>query len=168
MELGEELPVHKDNPPIGGDYPLQLVCGHTRWSIHSIWQDDTNLLQLQRGEPAMVMSPGDTRARGLQDGDLARARNDVGWFEARVKISPSVRPGQVILYHGGEPYQFKGHRSHQTILPSPFNPIQFAGGYFHLQPFMLCGEPGHNDRGTRLEVEPVAEGLLSSTSRQGW
>jgi hypothetical protein len=62
----------------------------------------------------------------------------------------------VILYHGWEPYQFKGHRSHQTILPSPLNPIQFAGGYFHLQPLMLTGEPGHNDRGTRLEVEPVA------------
>ena len=84
------------------------------------------------------------------------ARTDVGWFEARAKVSPSVRPGLVLLYHGGEPYQFKGHRSHQTVLPSPFNPIQFAGGYFHLQPFMLSGEPGHNDRGTRLEVEPVA------------
>jgi anaerobic selenocysteine-containing dehydrogenase len=28
LELGEELPVHKDNPPIGGDFPLQLTsCG---------------------------------------------------------------------------------------------------------------------------------------------
>jgi DMSO reductase family type II enzyme molybdopterin subunit len=156
MELGEELPVHKDNPPIGGNYPLQLISGHTRWSIHSIWQDEQNLLRLQRGEPTMIMSPGDLAARGLRDGDLARARNDIGSFEARVTLSHNVRPGMVILYHGGEPYQFKGHRSHQTILPSPFNPIQFAGGYFHLQPFMISGEPGHNDRGTRLEVEPVA------------
>jgi hypothetical protein len=62
----------------------------------------------------------------------------------------------VILYHGWEPYQFKRHGSHQTILPSPLNPIHFAGGYFHLQPFMITGEPGQNDRGTRLEVEPVA------------
>jgi anaerobic selenocysteine-containing dehydrogenase len=115
-----------------------------------------NLLRLQRGEPTMVMNPGDLAVRGLRDGDLARARNDIGWFEARVKVSASVRPGQVILYHGGEPYQFKGHRSHQTILPSPLNPIQLAGGYFHLRPYMLTGEPGHNDRGTRLEVEPVA------------
>jgi anaerobic selenocysteine-containing dehydrogenase len=156
MELGEEFPVHKDNPPIGGNYPLQLTSGHTRWSIHSIWQDEKHMMRLQRGEPTMVMNPDDLVARGLRDGDLARARNDIGSFEARVKVSPSVRPGQVILYHGGEPYQFKGHRSHQTILPAPLNPIQFAGGYFHLQPYMLTGEPGQNDRGTRLEVELVA------------
>jgi nitrate reductase alpha subunit len=156
MELGEELPVHKDNPPIGGNYPLQLTGGHTRWSIHSIWQDEKNLMRLQRGEPTIVMSPGDLAARGLRDGDLARARNDIGSFEARVKVSHTVRPGQVIAYHAWEPYQFKGHRSHQTILPTPFNPLHFAGGYFHLQPFMITGEPGHNDRGTRLEVEPVA------------
>ena len=156
MELGEELPVHKDNPSIGGNYPLQLTGGHTRWSIHSIWQDEKNLMRLQRGEPTIVMSPGDLAARGLRDGDLARAWNDIGAFEAHVKVSHTVRPGQVIAYHGWEPYQFKGNRSHQTILPSPFNPLHFAGGYFHLQPFMITGEPGHNDRGTRLEVEPVA------------
>ena len=113
------------------------------------------MARLERGEPTMVMSPGDVAARGLRDGDLARARNDIGVFEARIKVSPTVRPGQVILYHGWEPYQFKGHRSHQAILPSPLNPIQLAGGYFHLQPYMLTGEPGHNDRGTRIEVEPV-------------
>ncbi len=157
MELGEELPVHKDNPAIGGDYPLQLTGGHTRWSIHTSWRDHKNLLRLQRGEPTMVMSPGDVAARGLRDGDVARARNDIGSFEARVKVSPAVRPGQVILYHAWEPYQFKGHRSHQTILPSPLNPIHFAGGYFHLQPFMITGEPGQNDRGTRLEVERAAD-----------
>jgi anaerobic selenocysteine-containing dehydrogenase len=94
MELGEELPVHKDNPPIGGNYPLQLTSGHTRWSIHSIWQDDKNLLRLQRGEPTMVMSPSDLAARGLRDGDLARARNDIGWFEARVKVSPPSGRGR--------------------------------------------------------------------------
>jgi len=156
LELGEELPVHKDNPKIGGDYPLQLVSGHTRWSVHSVWQDVNDLMRLQRGEPSLVMCPGDMEARGLNDGDLVRAHNDVGSFEIRVKVSNAVRPGEVIVYHGSEPYQFKDGRSHQTILPAPFNPIQFAGGYFHLQPYMLTGEPGHNDRGTRLEVEPVS------------
>jgi len=156
LELGEELPVHKDNPSIGGNYPLQMTGGHTRWSIHTSWKDHENLMRLERGEPTMVMNPGDVAARGLRDGDLARARNDIGVFEARIKVSCSVRPGQVILYHGWEPYQFRGHRSHQTILPSPLNPIQLAGGYFHLQPYMLTGEPGQNDRGTRIEVEPVA------------
>ncbi|MEE8325720.1 MAG: molybdopterin-dependent oxidoreductase, partial [candidate division NC10 bacterium] len=50
-ELGEDLPVHKDPPTAGGDYPLQLTGGHSRWSIHSDQVDDSLLLQLQRGEP---------------------------------------------------------------------------------------------------------------------
>jgi len=156
MELGEQLPVHKDNPPIGGDHPLQMTGGHARWSIHSSWRDERHLLQLQRGEPVLIMSAEDARSRGLEDGELARARNDIGGFEVQVKISPTVRPGQVIVYHGWEPYQFKGHRSHQTITPSPLNPIQLAGGYYHLQPMMIVGEPGHSDRGTRLEVEKLS------------
>ena len=156
LELGEELPVHKDNPSIGGNYPLQMTGGHTRWSIHTSWRDHPNMMRLERGEPTMVVNPADLAARGLQDGDLARARNDIGSFEIRVKVSTSVRPGQVIVYHAWEPYQFKGNRSYQGILPAPLNPIQLAGGYFHLQPYMLTGEPGHNDRGTRIEVEPIA------------
>jgi anaerobic selenocysteine-containing dehydrogenase len=102
------------------------------------------------------MNPDDVSARGLRDGDLARAWNDTGSYETRVKVSPTVRPGQVIVYHAWEPYQFKNHRSDQVTHPSPLNPIQLAGGYFHLQPLMIMGEPGHNDRGTRLEVAPVA------------
>ena len=47
----------------GGDYPLILSGGHTRWSIHSAWRDDRLMLQLQRGEPTMWMSAEDAEAR---------------------------------------------------------------------------------------------------------
>jgi hypothetical protein len=30
-----------------------------------------------------------------------------------------------------------------------------AGGYYHLQPFLTYGQPGMNDRGTRVEVEKI-------------
>jgi DMSO reductase family type II enzyme molybdopterin subunit len=153
IELGEELPIHKDNPPIGGNYPLKMTGGHTRWSIHASWRDEANLLRLQRGEPLLIIGPDDAGARGIEDGDLARARNDVGSFEVRVKVSPHLRPGQVVVYHAWEPYQFKNRQSYQTTTPSPLNPIQLAGGYFHLQPMMIQGEPGMTDRGTRIEVE---------------
>jgi hypothetical protein len=72
-----------------------------------------------------------------------------------VKISASIHPGQVIVYHAWEPFQFKGHRSHQVVTPTPFNPIQMAGGYYHLQQFMTFGQPGMNDRGTRVEVSKL-------------
>ena len=61
LELGEELPTHKDPPKIGGDHPLILSGGHTRWSIHSSWRDDALMLRQQRGEPVMYMSVADAR-----------------------------------------------------------------------------------------------------------
>jgi hypothetical protein len=79
----------------------------------------------------------------------------VGSFEVRVKVSPAVRPGQVIVYHAWEPYQFRKGRSHQVLIPSPMNPIHLAGGYFQLQPSLLMGSPGCSDRGTRVEIERV-------------
>ncbi|MBW2421639.1 MAG: hypothetical protein JRH19_24075 [Deltaproteobacteria bacterium] len=50
---------------------------------------------------------------------------------------------------------FKVHHSYQSLTPSPLNPIQLAGGYFHLQPMVLMQSPGCSDRGTRVDVEKV-------------
>jgi DMSO reductase family type II enzyme molybdopterin subunit len=155
FELGEELPIHKDNPAIGGDHPLAMTGGHTRWSIHASLRDESDLLRLQRGQPLLVIGTENAAARGIGDGDRARVWNDVGAFEAQVRVSATVRPGQVIVYHGWEPFQFKDHKSHQTLTPSPLNPIQATGGYYHLRPMVIAGEPGHCDRGTRVEVERI-------------
>ncbi len=106
LELGEELPVHKDDPAIGGDHPLRMTGGHTRWSIHASWRDEVNLLRLQRGGPLLVIGRADAGARGIADGDRVRVWNDVGAFEVQAKVSPTVRPGQVVMYHGWEPFQF--------------------------------------------------------------
>jgi DMSO reductase family type II enzyme molybdopterin subunit len=155
LELGEELPVHPEPPRIGGDHPLQMTGQHARWSIHASWRDDVQLLRLQRGGPLLVMSARDAADRALRDGDRARVRNDLGSFEAQVKVSPAVRPGQILVDHAWEPYQFRGARSHQSIVASPIHPLQIAGGYFHLQPAVLMGSAGGTDRGTRVEVEPA-------------
>jgi nitrate reductase alpha subunit len=155
MELGEELPVHKAPPKIGGDHPLQMTGGHARWSIHASWRDEPNLLRLQRGEPVLIMNPADAAARGIADGEIARVWNDVGSMNIQVKTSASLQPTQVVVYHAWEPFQFRGRASHQALLPNPINPVQLAGGYFHLQPLIHQGQPGGHDRGTRVEVERI-------------
>jgi nitrate reductase alpha subunit len=160
QELGEVLPVHKDNPALGGDYPLEMTGGHARWSIHSMQRDQGLISRLQRGEPAIFIGKRDAEARGIEDGDKVRVYNDLNEFEIEAKVSRSLRPGQVVVYHGWEPYQFKGGKSHQALIPSPLNPIQLAGGYFHLQPMVLMQSPGCTDRGTRVEV--VKAGLVAS------
>jgi len=154
-ETGEVLPVHKDNPAVGGDYPLKMTGGHNRWSIHAMWRDHVNLSRLQRGEPLMFISSGDARQRKIVDGNQLRVFNDIGEFQIQAKVSPSLKPGQVVVYHAWEPFQFKGEKSHQALIPSPLNPVQLAGGYFHLQPMVLMQQPGSTDRGTRVEVEVI-------------
>ncbi len=153
MELGEELPVHKEPPRPGGDYPLVLSSGHTRWSIHAGWRNLDILLHLQRGEAAAFVSDVDARARGISDGDYVRLWNDVGEFRVRVKTAAAIRPGLLILYHAWEDYQFPGGRGYRNVLPSPLNPVEMAGGYNHLRPGPASLQPGQSDRETRVEME---------------
>jgi nitrate reductase alpha subunit len=152
LEMGEELPTHKDPPVAGGRHPLMLTGAHTRWSIHSAWRDDTLMLQQQRGQPLMYMASQDAEARGIRDGDRARAFNDLGAFIAMVKVAPVVRPGQIVVYHAWENYQFAGGKGFQSMIPTPLNPVELAGGQYHLRPMTICMQPSHTDRDTRVEV----------------
>jgi DMSO reductase family type II enzyme molybdopterin subunit len=155
LEMGEELPLHKDPPTAGGSYPLMLTGAHARWSIHGNWRDDQLMLQQQRGEPVMLMSVADAENRGIADGDRVRAANDLDSFEIMAKVSPAVRPGQLIVYHAWENYQFENGEGFQNLIPSPLNPVELAGGQYHLRPVTICLQPSHTDRDTRVEVEPV-------------
>ena len=154
-ELGERLPVHKDPPDIGGDYPLHMTGGHTRWSIHASWRDQKYMLQLNRGEPVIFMSVEDARARGIQDGDRVRVFNDINSSEMQVRVAAAHRPGQATCYHAWEPFMYRDRMSYSTLTPNPINPVQLAGGYFHLQPMPALFSPGSTDRATRIEIERI-------------
>ena len=153
QECGEALPTHKPPPAAGGNYPLVMSGGHTRWSIHSTWRDQQHMLRLQRGEPVVYLSDRDAAARGIADHDLVRVRNDLGSFVLRAKIARYVRPGQVLLYHAWEPYQFRGGVSDHAIIPSPFKPTALVGDYGQLHWAYAHWEPNQVDRDTRVEVE---------------
>jgi DMSO reductase family type II enzyme molybdopterin subunit len=155
LELGEELPVHKEPPKSGGDFPLVMTGGHNRHSIHGFFRTNALTLELERGEPVMFMSAFDAMRRRIENHDLVRVYNDIGEYLIRVKVSPAVRPGQVIVYHGWENYQFQGGMGHRNVIPTPMNPVELAGGYFHIQHTPAILQPGHNDRDTRVEVTKV-------------
>jgi DMSO reductase family type II enzyme molybdopterin subunit len=158
LEAGESLPVHKDPPGARSRYPLRLTGGHTRWSIHAIWRDHRLMLRLQRGEPVCFVSPADCAPRGIRDGDRVRVFNDASGFEAMAKQSPSVQPGEVVIYHAWEPYQFRGWRGQQEPVEAPWKAIHLAGGYGHIHYRMFYGSPGHAPRGAPVEVERVGDG----------
>jgi DMSO reductase family type II enzyme molybdopterin subunit len=155
LELGEALPVQKEDPRAGGDYPLRLTGGHARWSVHSIHVDSALLLRLQRGEPLVFLSAADARARGIADGNEVEVRNDLASFRIRAAVSPAVRPGQVIIYHAWENFQFRGWRHFKSVMAAPLNPVELAGDYFHIRPITLGCCPGLSDRETRVEIKRV-------------
>jgi len=153
LEAGESLPLHKDPPGARSRYPLRINGGHTRWSIHAIWRDHELMLRLQRGEPACFLAPSDCAPRGIRDGDRVRVFNDAGAFEALAKLGAGVQPGEVIVYHAWEPYQFKGWQGQQEPVEAPWKPIHLAGGYGHIHYRMFYGSPGHAPRGAPVDVE---------------
>lgn len=157
LELGEELPAQKVDPKVGGDLPLRVTGGHTRWSVHSYHADDPILLRLQRGEPLMFMARQDAESRGIKDGDRVEVSNQVGAFQVMAAVTNVVRPGQVMIYHGWENFQFPGKRHFKNVMGSPLNPIEMVGGHYHIRPDATCFHPGFNDRDSRVEVKKVAE-----------
>ncbi len=152
-QAGEALPVHKDAPMSGGDYPLAMTGGHTRWSIHAIWRSSELMLRLQRGEPVIYMNDNDAKARNIADGDNVRVYNDNGEFKCPVKPTPSVQPGQAVIYHAWEPLQFAGHKGQQEPVASPWKPHHVLGGYGHMRYRLWYGAPAHSPRGTRIDIE---------------
>jgi DMSO reductase family type II enzyme molybdopterin subunit len=155
-EVGEVLPVFKPAPQAGGAYPIRLTGGHTRWSIHATWRDSPLMLRLQRGEPTLWMCDRDAVARGIRDGDRVRVHNDHGAFEAIAKPAPAVQPGQAIIYHAWEPYQFKGWKGQQEPVVSPWKALHLAGGYGQIHYRVIYGGPGHSPRAGTVEIERVS------------
>jgi len=160
LEAGEGFPVHKDNPKMGGDYPLRMTSGHQRWSVHSIWITDDVLAKTHQGRPFMFMNTEDAKARGVEDGDLVKVYNDFDDFKVHVKLTATARsqkdearPGQVIIYHAWEPYQFEKWKSYDTAIPGMIKWLDLAAGYGHLNYYRWNWATQPIDRAVCVEVE---------------
>jgi DMSO reductase family type II enzyme molybdopterin subunit len=157
LEVGEQLPVHKEPVPAGGAYPLRLNGGHNRWSQHAIFRANPQLLRLQRGSPIAFVSEVDARARGIADHDRIRVFNDIGEFELRAVLSPAVQPGEVICYHAWEGYQFPGGATQNDVAASPLKPNNMIGGYGHLQYRGAYMTMNHVPKEVAVDIERVRE-----------
>jgi DMSO reductase family type II enzyme molybdopterin subunit len=156
LEAGEELPVHKPPPKMGGDYPLTLTSGHQRWSIHSINVVNETLLRTHRGHPLIIMNPKDAAARGVADGEEVRVFNDFEEFHIRTKLSSAARPGEVIVYHAWEPYQYRNWKPYDNVVPGMIKWLHLAGGYGHLNYWRWNWVQQQVDRAVPVEVEKMA------------
>jgi len=112
LEFGEALPAYR--PPLVMDrhfgdqgrhdpgrpeITLNYLTPHSKWSIHSEYQENLLMLTLFRGGPVIWLHPDDAKAIGVADNDWIEAFNRNGVVAARAVVSHRIPPGNCLMYH---------------------------------------------------------------------
>jgi nitrate reductase alpha subunit len=152
-ELGEALPVFR--PPLDmhrlfgepeltstGELGLTVryLTPHSKWSIHSEYQDNLLMLTLSRGGPTIWMSEPDAAKIGVRDNDWVEAVNRNGVVVARAVVSHKMPTGTVYMYHAQERVvdvpiaTTSGRRGgiHNSLTRLLIKPTHLIGGYAQL------------------------------------
>jgi len=156
LEAGEELPTHKETPNAGGaKRRFQMTSGHNRWSIHSMNLTNNVIQNTHRGEPFVFINDADAADLGVENGEQVRLVSDVGDCLLAAKLTPSCRPGQVILYNGFEPYMHENWYSQSDLETGHVKHLGMVGNYGHLTYRVFSWQPIPADRAVRVDVEKV-------------
>ncbi len=164
-DVGEALPTYRPpldmqrlfgEPALGPDGKLQItvryLTPHSKWSIHSEYQDNLFMLSLSRGGPTVWMSPQDAGAIDVHDNDWVEATNDNGVLVARAIVSHRMPPGIVFVYHAQErtidvpKSEATGRRGgiHNSVTRLLVKPTHLIGGYAQLSyTFNYLGPTGN-------------------------
>ena len=164
-ELGEQLPVFR--PPLDmhqlfgeprlGDrgelgIAVRYLTPHSKWSIHSEYQDNLFMLSLSRGGPTIWMSPADADKVGVADNDWIEAVNRNGVVVARAIVSSRMPDGTVYMHHAQERTidvpiaETSGKRGgiHNSLTRLLMKPTHLAGGYAQISyAFNYIGPTGN-------------------------
>lgn len=111
-ELGEGLPVYRPplsmaalfgEPEVGHTGELgvtvRYLTPHSKWSIHSEYQDNLFMLSLSRGGQTIWISAQDAAKVGVADNDWIEAVNRNGVVVARAIVSHRMPEGTVFMHH---------------------------------------------------------------------
>ena len=121
IELGEQLPIYRPpldmhrlfqdvtigstdatgDPAVKGraEVAVRYLTPHSKWSIHSEYQDNLMMLSLSRGGPTIWMSPQDAEKIGVIDNEWIESYNRNGVVVARAIVSHRMPEGTVYMYH---------------------------------------------------------------------
>ncbi|ALG14870.1 nitrate reductase [Kibdelosporangium phytohabitans] len=165
-EIGEHLPVYRPpldphrlfgEPRIGPNGPevtVRYLTPHSKWSIHSEYQDNLIMLTLSRGGPTFWISPADAGAIGVKDNDWVEAVNRNGVVVARAVVSHRMPTGTVFMYHAQErtvnvpKTETTGKRGgiHNSLTRLQIKPTHLIGGYGQLSFALNYYGPTGNQR----------------------
>ena len=166
-EAGEDLPVHKEPPPMGGQHPFRLSGGHSRWSIHAMNMTSPLMLETHRGKPFVLINESVAREKRIGDDSLVRVWNDVGEFVVPARLSPAQRPDGLTVYNGFEGFLFPGGRGANEVEPGMVKWLHLVGDYGHLSYSPTEWQPVPFDRCINVDCEPFAGELGDHLASKG-
>jgi nitrate reductase / nitrite oxidoreductase, alpha subunit len=152
-EYGEGLPTYR--PPL--DYArhfgeqgvreegrpeitVRYLTPHSKWSIHSEYQDNLHMLRLFRGGPVIWMSPDDAARIQVKDNDWIEAYNRNGVVACRAVVTHRMPQGTVFMYHAKDRHlmtpksEISGWHggSDNSLTRLVVKPTHMIGGYAQL------------------------------------
>ncbi|HEX5250758.1 MAG TPA: nitrate reductase subunit alpha [Gaiellales bacterium] len=152
LELGEALPVYR--PPlayrrhfgdqgVGGgavEVTLRYLTPHSKWSIHSEYQDNLHMLTLFRGGKSLWISREDAESLGIRDNDWVEAVNRNGVITCRAAVTHRLPQGTCMMYHSKDRHlnvprtETSGRRggTDNSLTRIVFKPSHLVGGYAQL------------------------------------
>ncbi|WP_028994809.1 nitrate reductase subunit alpha [Azonexus hydrophilus] len=119
---------------------LSWITPHSKWGIHSSYQDNLRMLTLFRGGPYIWIAEDDARQIGLADNDWVEAINANGATMARAVVSQRVPRGMALMYHAqeknvnvpGSPSSGKRGGILNSVTRVVVKPTNMVGGYAQL------------------------------------
>jgi len=112
QELGESLPAYRPPLVMGrhfGDQgrgdpnrpevTVRYLTPHSKWSIHSEYQENLHMLTLFRGGPVIWINPAEAERIGVKDNEWIEAFNRNGVVACRAVVSHRVPKGSCMMYH---------------------------------------------------------------------
>jgi nitrate reductase alpha subunit len=166
-EFGETLPIYRvpldmhrlfGEPEIGtrgadgASVTVRYLTPHSKWSIHSEYQDNLFMLSLSRGGPVVWMSEPDATSIGVKDNDWVEAVNRNGVMVLRAIVTHRIPAGTVFVYHAQERVvnvpksEATGRRGgiHNSLTRILVKPTHLIGGYAQLSfAFNYLGPTGN-------------------------
>ena len=154
LELGEGLPVFR--PPLHhraifgeqgnadgsgrAELTLRYLTPHSKWSIHSEYQDNLHMLTLFRGGGMLWISREDAEALEIRDSDWVEAYNRNGVIACRAAVSHRIPQGTCLMYHAKDRHlnvpltELHGKRggTDNSLTRIVMKPTHFIGGYAQL------------------------------------
>ena len=154
LEFGEGLPAYRpplatarhaqgDLDPGAAEVVVRWISPHSKWSIHSEFQDNLRMLSCSAAGRSCGSRPATPRRSASRDNDWVEVFNRNGVVACRAVVSHRIPDGRAFMYHSQDRHvnvpisETSGHRggTDNSLTRIIMKPTHLIGGYAQLS----CG-----------------------------